>query len=446
MTYSEAIQYLYDLAPMFQQVGSKGYKTGLDNTLALDAHFHHPHSAYRTIHIAGTNGKGSTAHSLAAVLQRLGLKVGLYTSPHLIDFRERIRVNGEMIPADYVAQFVETERHFFAPLQPSFFEITTALAFKYFADAGVDVAVIEVGLGGRLDCTNIIKPCLSIVTNISLDHTALLGDSLEAIAHEKAGIFKSGIPALVGEATEETRKVFKQQADTVGCPLTFAEDQTEVLSHQPSADGRVTYDTRHYNRLTADLAGDCQPHNMNTVLHALQLLEAEGLFADHATMQRAAAEALPQVCALTGLMGRWQTLKQSPMVVCDTGHNPGGWEYLGRRLNNLACDKLHIVFGMAADKDISTVLSALPTRAVYYFTQASVRRAMPADELQTLAAAFALSGQAYANVATAYEAALKAAEPTDFIFVGGSSFIVADLLTMWQQNGWPGAELSPQTS
>lgn len=431
---------------MFQQVGSKGYKTGLDNTLALDAHFHHPHSAYRTIHIAGTNGKGSTAHSLAAVLQRLGLKVGLYTSPHLIDFRERIRVNGEMIPADYVAQFVETERHFFAPLQPSFFEITTALAFKYFADAGVDVAVIEVGLGGRLDCTNIITPCLSIVTNISLDHTALLGDSLEAIAHEKAGIFKSGIPALVGEATEETRKVFKQQADTVECPLTFAEDQTEVLSHQPTADGCVTYDTRHYNRLTADLAGDCQPHNMNTVLHALQLLEAEGLFADHATMQRAAAEALPQVCALTGLMGRWQTLKQSPMVVCDTGHNPGGWEYLGRRLNNLACDKLHIVFGMAADKDISTVLSALPTRAVYYFTQASVRRAMPADELQTLAAGFALSGQAYANVATAYEAALKAAEPTDFIFVGGSSFIVADLLTMWQQNGWPGAELSPQTS
>ena len=446
MTYSGAIQYLYDLAPMFQQVGSKGYKTGLDNTLALDAHFHHPHSAYRTIHIAGTNGKGSTAHSLAAVLQRLGLKVGLYTSPHLIDFRERIRVNGEMIPADYVAQFVETERHFFAPLQPSFFEITTALAFKYFADAGVDVAVGEVGLGGRLDCTNIITPCLSIVTNISLDHTALLGDSIEAIAHEKAGIFKSGIPALVGEATEETRKVFRQQADTVGCPLTFAEDQTEVLSHQPTADGRVTYDTRHYNRLTADLAGDCQPHNMNTVLHALQLLEAESLFADHATMQRAAAEALPQVCALTGLMGRWQTLKQSPMVVCDTGHNPGGWEYLGRRLNNLACDKLHIVFGMAADKDISTVLSALPTRAVYYFTQAAVRRAMPADELQTLAAGFALSGQAYANVATAYEAALKAAEPTDFIFVGGSSFIVADLLTMWQQNGWPGAKLSPQTS
>lgn len=433
MTYSEAIQYLYDLAPMFQQVGSKGYKTGLDNTLALDAHFHHPHSAYRTIHIAGTNGKGSTAHSLAAVLQRLGLKVGLYTSPHLIDFRERIRVNGEMIPADYVAQFVETERHFFAPLQPSFFEITTALAFKYFADAGVDVAVIEVGLGGRLDCTNIIKPCLSIVTNISLDHTALLGDSLEAIAHEKAGIFKSGIPALVGEATEETRKVFRQQADTVGCPLTFAEDQTEVLSHQPTADGRVTYDTHHYSRLTADLAGDCQPHNMNTVLHALQLLEAEGLFADHATMQRAAAEALPQVCALTGLMGRWQTLKQSPMVVCDTGHNPGGWEYLGRRLNNLACDKLHIVFGMAADKDISTVLSALPAKATYYFTQASVRRAMPADELKTLASRFSLSGDAYADVASAYEAALSAAQPTDFIFVGGSSFIVADLLTFLQQ-------------
>ncbi len=433
MTYPEAIQYLYDLAPMFQQVGSKGYKTGLDNTLALDAHFRHPHRAYRTIHIAGTNGKGSTAHSLAAVLQRLGLKVGLYTSPHLIDFRERIRVNGEMIPADYVARFVEHERHYFAPLQPSFFEITTALAFKFFADAGVDVAVVEVGLGGRLDCTNIIKPCLSIVTNISLDHTALLGDSLEAIAHEKAGIFKSGIPALVGEATVETRRVFEQQAATVGCPLTFAEDRPEVLGHQPTTDGLVAYDTRHYDRLTSDLTGDCQPHNMNTVLYALQLLEAEGLFADHATMQRAAAEALPHVCALTGLMGRWQTVRQSPTVVCDTGHNPGGWDYLGCRLNNLTCDRLHIVFGMAADKDISTVLSALPTRANYYFTQASVRRAMPADELQALASRFSLSGQAYADVAAAYEAALDAAVPADFIFVGGSSFIVADLLTYLQQ-------------
>ncbi len=433
MTYPEAIQYLYDLAPMFQQVGSKGYKTGLDNTLALDAHFHHPHRAYRTIHIAGTNGKGSTAHSLAAVLQQLGLKVGLYTSPHLIDFRERIRVNGEMIPADYVAQFVETERSYFAPLLPSFFEITTALAFKYFADAGVDVAVIEVGLGGRLDCTNIITPCLSIVTNISLDHTALLGNSVEAIAHEKAGIFKPGVPALVGEATAETRKVFELQAATVGSPLTFAEDQPEVLGHKPTTDGLLSYDTRHYGHLTGDLTGDCQPHNMNTVLHALQLLEAEGLFADHATMQRAAAEALPQVCTLTGLMGRWQTLRQSPMVVCDTGHNPGGWDYLGRRLNHLTSDTLHIVFGMAADKDISTVLSALPAKATYYFTQASVRRAMPAEELKALAARFSLSGDAYADVASAYEAALSAAKPTDFIFVGGSSFIVADLLTFLQQ-------------
>ena len=265
MNYKETINYLFNAAPLFQQVGGKAYKEGLSNTHILDEHFQHPHTQYTTIHVAGTNGKGSCAHTLAAMLQHHGLKVGLYTSPHLVDFRERIRVNGVMMPEDYVVRFVEEERAFFEPLHPSFFELTTALAFKYFAEEKVDVAVIEVGLGGRLDCTNIITPCLSVITNISFDHTQFLGDTLAKIASEKAGIIKTNVPVVIGETNEETRPVFQNKAMEVKAPITFAEDEAEILTSTLTTDGLRLYQTRNFGELRGELTGECQIKNANTI-------------------------------------------------------------------------------------------------------------------------------------------------------------------------------------
>ena len=321
MTYDETINYLFNAAPLFQNVGAGAYKEGLSNTHLLDAHFNHPHNQFKTIHVAGTNGKGSCAHTIAAMLQHKGLRVGLYTSPHLVDFRERIRINGQMIPQQYVVDFVENERSFFEPLHPSFFELTTALAFKYFADEGVDVAVIEVGLGGRLDCTNIITPCLSIITNISLDHTQFLGNTLDKIATEKAGIIKPNVPIIIGEATIETRPVFQQKAEEVCAPIRFAEDEAEVISSEVDAQGLRHYQTRTWGEIVGQLAGECQIKNVNTMLCAFhilsplfQLTKDDMLFA------------FRHVCETTGLQGRWQTLQNRPKVVCDTGHNVGGWQ------------------------------------------------------------------------------------------------------------------------
>lgn len=426
MTYDETISYLYAAAPLFQQVGSAAYKDGLENTLLLDEHFHHPHRDYRTIHVGGTNGKGSCAHTLAAALQCAGLRVGLYTSPHLADFRERIRVNGEMMPKQRVIDFVAQERAFFEPLHPSFFELTTALAFKYFAEEHVDVAVIEVGLGGRLDCTNIIRPALSLITNISLDHTQFLGDTPAAIAYEKAGIIKANVPAVIGEATAETRAVFSKQAEDVGTLLYFAQDQPEVLSHQLVTEGNrpyIQYKTRSWGTILGELTGNCQVHNANTTFCALRLLAK-----DFSINQEAVARAFRHVTSLTGLRGRWERLCDAPQVVCDTGHNPGGWQYLGKQLAETHCEHLRIVFGMAGDKDVHTVLNLLPHHATYYFTQASVRRAMPADQLQRLAQEVGLQGKAYTSVAEAYAAARQASTEKDFIYIGGSSFVVADLI------------------
>ena len=425
MNYQDTLKYLYESAPMFQQVGSQAYKEGLQNTLALDKYFGHPHMQFRTIHIAGTNGKGSCSHTLAAILQEAGYKVGLYTSPHLIDFRERIRINGVTMPERYVVEFVEKHRTFFEPLSPSFFELTTAMAFRYFADEKVDVAIIEVGLGGRLDCTNIITPDLCIVTNISFDHMQFLGNTLAKIASEKAGIIKKGIPVVIGETTPETKPVFKNKAQETGAPVIFAEDIQKVRSSQPSvSDSGIIYDTEEYPQLKGELGGYYQIKNTNTIVSALEQLNKLNY---HITEQ-AVRNGFANVSKLTGLMGRWQKLQNSPTLICDTGHNVAGISYIVKQLQQQNYNRLHIVMGMVNDKDIRGVLKLLPQKAIYYFTKASVKRALPEDELQNLAKEFGLEGTTYPTVCDAVQTAQKKSLPEDFIFVGGSSFIVADLL------------------
>ena len=428
MTYEETIQYLFNSAPLFQHVGGAAYKEGLSTTHILDAHFNHPHNQYKTIHIAGTNGKGSCAHTIAAILQHTGLKVGLYTSPHLVDFRERIRINGEMMPQQYVIDFVEEERSFFEPLHPSFFELTTALAFKYFAEQHVDVAVIEVGLGGRLDCTNIISPILSVITNISFDHTQFLGNTLAQIASEKAGIIKHKVPVIIGECNAETRSVFEHKAHEVEAPILFAEDNKEVLSSEFSdlyGHKLRHYTTRSFGDIYGELTGECQIKNANTILCALHSLSK--IFS---VTHEDITYAFEHVCKMTGLRGRWQILQERPTIICDTGHNTGGWQYLAHQLAQIATsgNKLHIVFGMASDKDIERVMSTLPHEACYYWTKASVKRATSEQTIANIATKYDLHGKTYSNVAEAYEAAVNNASTNDYIYVGGSSFIVADLL------------------
>ena len=347
MTYKETTEYLFSQLPMFEKQGAAGYKEGLYNTKELDRHFGHPHRSYRTIHVAGTNGKGSCSHTLAAFLQECGYRVGLYTSPHLKDFRERIRVDGAPIGEKYVVDFVESERGFFEPLHPSFFELTTAMAFKYFKEQGVDFAVVEVGLGGRLDCTNIITPELSVITNISFDHTQFLGDTLAKIAAEKAGIIKSGVPVVVGESLPETRPVFTAKAAEAGAPIAFAEDDAEVTSARPDGKGGMAYATKHFGTLYGELGGIYQAKNANTVLTAIRQLTATGTVcandgAHSRTTGEAAKAAFARVSELTGLMGRWQKVRSHPTVVCDTGHNVGGWKYLGEQLRQVECRKMHI--------------------------------------------------------------------------------------------------------
>lgn len=423
MTYDETVNYLFNCAPLYQQVGSSAYKEGLETTNILDEHFGHPHHKFRTIHVGGTNGKGSTSHTIAAILQSAGYRVGLYTSPHLIDFRERIRVNGIPVSKQYVVEFVEQEKAFFEPLHPSFFELTTALAFNYFALQNVDVAIIEVGLGGRLDCTNIITPDACIITNISPDHTQFLGHTLTEIAHEKAGIIKPNVPVIIGETTPETRKVFQGKADEVGAPIIYAEELRVINSIEPLADG-FSYDTIDFGTITGELGGSYQKKNSNTILAALRQLKSIGYKID----KEAVAKGFSGVTALTGLMGRWQKIGENPKTVCDAGHNIGGISYIVEQLKQQKYNTLHIVFGMVNDKDINNVLSIMPRDARYYFTQASVKRALPSEELMSIAAKYNLKGDHYPTVAAALEAARNDASPDDFIYIGGSCFIVADLL------------------
>lgn len=424
MNYSETIHYLFNVTPLFQNLGAGAYKPGLRTTETLDEHFEHPHHRFRSIHVAGTNGKGSCSHTIAAILQAAGYKVGLFTSPHLLDFRERIRINGIMIPEQYVIDFVEKEKSFFEPLHPSFFEITTAMAFKYFAEEHVDVAVIEVGLGGRLDCTNIIKPELSIITNISFDHQQFLGNTLTEIAGEKAGIIKRDIPVIIGETVPETRLVFKEKAKTVDTRIIFAEDAPIVLKSSVNGKNFRVYNTTIYGEIFGALTGDCQDKNTNTILTAITHLDCFKI------PLQAILRGFAEVCETTGLMGRWQYIQKNPTVVCDTGHNIGGWKYLGERLTKISQEQpLKIVFGMANDKDIDGVLEILPKTAQYYWAHASVDRALTESQLEGIAAKYALRGKKFTTVEAAYKQALLEASANDFIFVGGSNFVVSDLLS-----------------
>lgn len=419
MNYQETIEYLYNAAPAFEKVGAGAYKEGLSNTKALDEHFGHPHCQYKTIHIAGTNGKGSSSHTIAAILQSQGYKVGLYTSPHLVDFRERIRVNGECIPEERVVRWVEEEKDFFEPLSPSFFELTTALAFLYFAEQKVDIAVIEVGLGGRLDCTNIITPLLSVITNISFDHTQFLGNTLAMIAREKGGIIKENVPCLIGEYTEETRPVFEVIAAEKSAPLCFAEDN--IIE----------------SNLEFELKGAYQTKNRDTILNAIRILRQKIEISDEAI-----AKGLAYVCELTGLMGRWQTLSENPLVICDTGHNLAGWQYLAPQIkatySSLSSlhSSLRLVFGMVDDKDIDAVMDLLPKNATYYFCQASTHRAIPAERVAEIAKDKGIEGKVFKTVFEAYHTAMHESHKEDMIFIGGSSYVVADLLTELQINSF----------
>ena len=425
MNYQETLNYLYNSTPVFEHVGAVAYKEGLQNTLALDKHFNHPHTNFKTIHIAGTNGKGSCSHSLASILQEAGYKVGLYTSPHLVDFRERIRVNGQCISKERVVKFVKDERKFFEPLHPSFFELTTALAFKYFDEQKVDIAIIEVGLGGRLDCTNIISPILSIITNISFDHTQFLGDTLAKIAAEKAGIIKKCVPVIIGEANEETRLVFQSKANEVNSDIVFAEDNAIVTSSSPMADGGRRYNLSNNSTLIGELSGDYQERNMNTILCACNILKQMNIIKNDDII----AKGLTNICKNTGLLGRWQTIQNNPTVVCDTGHNVGGWNYLAPQIKRQQCNQLRIVFGMVDDKDINSVMYLLPKNAIYYWTQAESKRAIKAERVAEIAIKHDLRGEIFDNVEVAYTKALQDSNKDDFVFVGGSSYIVADLLT-----------------
>jgi len=433
MNYQETIDYLFSRTTSYEHQGATGYKEGLDTTYKLDEHFGHPHKSFRSIHIAGTNGKGSVAHLIAAELQVSGYKVGLYTSPHLIDFRERIRINGTPIDEDYVVKFVEEEKEFFEPLNPSFFELTTAMAFKYFKEKNVDIAIIEVGLGGRLDCTNIITPVISIITNISLDHTQLLGSTLEQIAFEKGGIIKKGVPVIIGETKPETRAVFEALASEMQAPIFFAEDEQEIISSEMKGE-YIHYKAVHLGEFDCELTGQYQPRNMNTVVVAMHRLVDMGYLVDciedknNRIIAEEMSNAFRNVTKITGLMARWQTVRENPRVICDTGHNPGAWEYLSKQLESLNCQKLRIIFGIVEDKDIYGVMALLPKNATYFFTKGSTKRAFPETSLKIFGEQFGLKGECYPTVVEAYQAAMQGATSEDVIFIGGSTYIVADFL------------------
>ena len=425
MNYSETIDFLFNKTLIFQHVGAAAYKPGLETTEAISAIFGNPVKNFKKIHVGGTNGKGSTSHLLASILQKSGYKVGLYTSPHLLDFRERIRVNGEMIDKESVISFVDRFlKSDYKGRSASFFELTTIMAFDYFSQQKVDYAIIEVGLGGRLDSTNIITPELSIITNISLDHTQFLGASPVAIAGEKAGIIKKDIPVVIGEYLEETKPVFAEKAKAVGTQITFAQDNNQIIS-STNHNHQLVLQTRDYGEIVDELCGYCQVHNANTVLNAVAILKGQGV----KLTDKAVKEGFATVCETTGLMGRWMKVSDKPTTICDTGHNTGGIQYIAQQLREEKYNTLRIVMGFVSDKDVNHILEMLPHHAVYYFTQASVERAMDVNTLVEKAQAKGITGKAFPTVAEAYRTAQKESAPDDFIYIGGSTFIVADFLS-----------------
>lgn len=417
--------------PMFHRIGPAAYKANLDNTVALSGYFHNPHELFPTIHVAGTNGKGSVSHMLAAVFQKQGYKTGLATSPHLKDFRERIRVNGKMIPGSYVADFVTKNKDYFEHLKPSFFELAIALTFKYFAQQKVDIAIIETGLGGRLDSTNIITPLVSVITNIGLDHVNLLGDTPEKIAIEKAGIIKPGVPVVIGRRQDAIHNVFTQTASRKGSPLFVASDNYLLSSGQShSIEGRLIQ-RLVYNSdgnqiaVDCDLLGNCQQENVATVLQVVDVINSAGRFSIN---RPELLQALGNVVSLTGLKGRWQILDRHPLIICDTAHNSDGIALVMKQLLMLPFEQLHVVFGMVDDKDINAVLALLPPSAVYYFCRPIVPRGLDAQVLARAASGYGLKGVVYNSVKEALKQAKVNAGREDVIFVGGSTFVVAEVV------------------
>lgn len=416
---------------MFHRIGPAAYKADLSNTIRLMDLLGHPEKAFKSVHIAGTNGKGSTSHMLAAILQSAGYRTGLYTSPHLLDFRERIRVNGQMISPDTVSDFVVRHRSAFDTVAPSFFEWTVALAFDYFRQEAVDIAVIETGLGGRLDSTNVITPVLSVITNIGWDHASLLGDSLEKIAGEKAGIIKPGTPVVIGERDEGTAKVFLGKAAAMDSSITFASDLIRVECLVREHDRQYVRVLQPDHTSPADFALDLpatyQQKNVATVLAAVAQLNAAGWkIGDDAI-----ASALSAVRTLTGLMGRWQKLSDSPLTFCDVGHNEDGIREVVSQLSAFSHRKLHFVLGMVRDKDVKAVLALLPSDATYYFCQPGLPRSLPVEELAQAALACGLQGSVFYSVQDAVKAASSSAKAGDLVFIGGSTFVVAEALPLF---------------
>ena len=432
MDYAQTIQYLYTQLPVFTRVGASAYKEDLTNTIELCKRLGDPQHKFKSVHVGGTNGKGSTSHMLAAILQVAGYKTGLYTSPHLVDFRERIRINGQMISEQTVIDFVADHQTDFEDIQPSFFEMTVGLAFEIFANEHVDIAIIEVGLGGRLDSTNIITPLLSVITNIGWDHMNILGDTLQLIAAEKAGIIKQHVPVIIGEYQPEVADIFLRKAAKEETGLVFASDEWEVKSKVKSQKSKVelldleisnnsqsaTYD------LQLDLTATYQLKNIKTVLAAVEELRKQGFTITNEHLQTA----LRQVKMLTGLHGRWEVLRTDPLTICDTGHNPDGIKEVLKNIAATPYKNLHMVIGMVNDKDISKVLSMLPTNASYYFCRPDIPRGLEAESIKEQAATFGLYGDAYPTVKAALAAARQKAEKNDLVFVGGSTFVVAEVV------------------
>ena len=405
MTYQDTLNWMFSQLPMYQRQGKTAFKKDLSNTLKLAEHLNNPENKFKSVHVAGTNGKGSTSHILASVLQEAGYKVGLYTSPHLKDFRERIKINGQEVSKHFVIGFIKRNKDFFEANKLSFFEMTVGMAFDYFAKQNIDIAFVEVGLGGRLDSTNIVTPEVSIITNIGLDHTQFLGDTLEAIAFEKGGIIKPNIPVVIGETQKETAPVFKSLAKSCDSEILFADQLVSEV-------------------YKSDLIGSYQSKNIKTVVQTVKQLQGKGFKISKKNVK----QGLLKVVKNTGLLGRWQILKERPKVVCDTGHNREGLIYVMQQLSNETFESLHIVFGVVNDKDLRYILDLLPKKATYYFCKPNISRGLDAEELQQTFSSYKLKGRAYKSVNEAYNSALNNARKDDFIYVGGSTFVVAEII------------------
>lgn len=429
LSYKEAENYLFTQLPVFEKTGGDAYKPGLNTATALDNFFLNPHKNYKTVHIAGTNGKGSVSNFLASVFQEAGYKTGLFTSPHIVDFKERIRVNGEKISADFVTDFVNRYAEKFAYLKPTFFELTTAMALEYFSEKKVDVAVIETGMGGRLDSTNIITPVVSTITNIALDHCQFLGSTLKEIAAEKAGIIKRGIPVVIGESDSRTNSVFLDKASEQEAPIILASNKLQATSGGMTEDGKMIFNVfkcgePYLTGIKCAQLGAYQQKNIVTAVATIEILEKQGFNISKQNIY----DGFENVNRNTGFYGRWQILNSSPLTVCDTGHNPAGMKYVTEQLAAQKFKTLRIVIGFVSDKDVNTILKMLPQKAVYYFCNAQSKRALPAENLKYAAENYGLQGSAFQSVKEAFQAAKNDADKDDFIFLGGSNYVVAEAL------------------